>query len=114
MVFLLQAVQNAAQDGDALTDALITHGRIIEAQSRARLFQIGHKDIAGNECHLLLGAELTDFQCIAAFAQMFHLLMTYPDASGALWRTCILQTLWSIPYIFPAYYACEALPRRLG
>ena len=50
---------------------------------------------------------------IAAFAQMFHLLMAHPDVSAALWRTCILQTLWSVPYIFPAYYACEALPRRL-
>ena len=50
---------------------------------------------------------------LSAFAQMFRLLVAYPDASGALWGTCLLQTLWSVPFLFPAYYACQALPRRL-
>ena len=51
---------------------------------------------------------------LTAFCQMFRLLVTYPASSGSLWLTCILQTLWSIPFLFPAYSACKALPRRLG
>lgn len=50
---------------------------------------------------------------LSAFCQMFGLLTAHPEVAGALWKTCILQTLWSIPFIFPAYYACKALPRRL-
>ena len=50
---------------------------------------------------------------LSAFAQMFRLLVAYPEVSGALWGTCILQTLWSVPFALLAYYACRALPRRL-
>lgn len=60
----------------------------------------------------LIGAITALF--LSAFCQMFRLLVTYPDVTWALWKTCILQTLWSIPFLFPAYYACKALPRRLG
>ena len=60
----------------------------------------------------LVGAVAALF--LSAFCQMFRLLVTYPASSGSLWLTCILQTLWSIPFLFPAYSACKALPRRLG
>ena len=46
----------------------------------------------------------------AAFAQMFSLLFFYGQGSWALWRTAILQTLWSVPFIFPAYYICKIFP----
>ncbi len=51
---------------------------------------------------------------LAAFLQMFPLLLAHGESAGALWRTCILQTLWSLPFIFPAYYTINALPRRMG
>ncbi|MBR6113550.1 MAG: rod shape-determining protein MreD [Oscillospiraceae bacterium] len=47
---------------------------------------------------------------ISAFAQMFALLFYYGQSSWALWRSAILQTLWSIPFIFPAYYICKIFP----
>ena len=50
---------------------------------------------------------------LAALFQMFPLLLSHGDNAGALWKTCILQTLWSIPYLLPAYYTINALPRRL-
>lgn len=56
-------------------------------------------------------AVLTDL--FASFLQMFPLLSAHPESSAALWRTCILQTLWGVPLIFAAYFACRALPRRL-
>lgn len=51
---------------------------------------------------------------LVAFFQMFPLLLSHGENAGALWKTCILQTLWSIPYLLPAYYAVNALPKRLG
>ena len=50
---------------------------------------------------------------LTALFQMFPLLLSHGDNAGALWKTCILQTLWSIPYLLPAYYTINALPRRL-
>ena len=47
---------------------------------------------------------------IAAFAQMFSLLFYYGQGSWALWRTAILQTLWSVPFIWPAYRLCSIFP----
>lgn len=51
---------------------------------------------------------------LAAFCQMFSLLLYKGQGSWALWRTAILQTLWSIPLIFPAYYLCKIFPRKSG
>ena len=50
---------------------------------------------------------------IAGIGQMFSLLVAHPESTAALWGTCLLQTLWSSPFIFLAYYACQAMPRRL-
>lgn len=49
---------------------------------------------------------------IAAVAQMFTLLLSQEGGGGALWLTAILQTLWSLPFLFPAYYACKSFPWR--
>ena len=49
---------------------------------------------------------------IAALAQMFPLLVYKGQGSWALWRTVILQTLWSVPFIYPAYYLCRIFPWR--
>ena len=49
---------------------------------------------------------------LAAFAQMFPLLVYRGQGSWALWRTVILQTLWSVPFIFPAYHLCRIFPWR--
>lgn len=46
----------------------------------------------------------------AAFAQMFPLLVYHGQGSWALWRSAILQTLWSVPFIYPAYYICKIFP----
>lgn len=51
---------------------------------------------------------------LAAFAQMFSLLVYKGQGSWALWRTMILQVLWSLPFIFPAYYICKIFPRKSG
>lgn len=50
---------------------------------------------------------------LTAFFQMLPLLLSHGDNAGALWRTCILQSLWSLPFILPAYYTVNALPRRM-
>ena len=47
---------------------------------------------------------------LSAFAQMFSLLFYQGQGSWALWRTAVLQTLWSVPFIFPAYYICRIFP----
>ena len=47
---------------------------------------------------------------LSAFAQMFSLLVYQGQGSWALWRSAILQTLWSVPFIFPAYYICKTFP----
>lgn len=47
---------------------------------------------------------------IAAFAQMFSLLIYKGQSSFALWGTAILQTLWSLPFLFPSYYLCKNFP----
>ena len=49
---------------------------------------------------------------LSAFAQMFTLLVYMGQNSFALWRTAILQTLWSLPFILPAYYLCKIFPWR--
>ena len=51
---------------------------------------------------------------LAALLQMLPLLLSHPESTLALWKTCILQTLWSLPFMLPAYYTVNALPRRLG
>ena len=47
---------------------------------------------------------------VAAFAQMFPLLVYHGQGSWILWRNAILQTLWSVPFIWPAYYLCKIFP----
>ena len=47
---------------------------------------------------------------IAAFAQMFSLLFYQGQGGGTLWLTAILQTLWSLPFLFPSYYLCKSFP----
>ena len=47
---------------------------------------------------------------LAAFVQMFSLLFYRGQNSFALWWTALLQTLWSVPFIFPAYYLCKIFP----
>ena len=47
---------------------------------------------------------------LSAFAQMFSLLVYRGQGSWMLWRSAILQTLWSLPFIFPAYYICKIFP----
>lgn len=49
---------------------------------------------------------------LAAFAQMFSLLFYKGQSSGALWGTALLQTLWSLPFLFPSYYLCKNFPWR--
>ena len=51
---------------------------------------------------------------VAAFAQMFSLLVYKGQSSFALWGTAILQTIISIPFMFPAYYICKLFPSRVG
>ena len=47
---------------------------------------------------------------LAAFAQIFGLLVYRGQNAWALWSTAVLQTLWSVPFIFPAYYICKIFP----
>ena len=47
---------------------------------------------------------------LSAFAQMFPLLVYHGQGSWALWRSAVLQTLWSLPFIWPAYYICKIFP----
>ena len=49
---------------------------------------------------------------LAAFAQMFSLLFYEGQSSAALWVTALLQTLWSLPFLFPSYYLCKNFPWR--
>lgn len=49
---------------------------------------------------------------IAAVAQMFALLVAGGQGTGALWGTALLQTLWSLPFLFPSYYLCRSFPWR--
>lgn len=58
-----------------------------------------------------VGAAAALFLC--ALLQMFPLLAAAESGRFALWKTCILQSLWSLPFLFPAYYSCEAAPRVL-
>lgn len=47
---------------------------------------------------------------LSAFAQMFSLLVYRGQSPLALWGTALLQTLWSVPFIYPAYYICKIFP----
>ncbi len=47
---------------------------------------------------------------LSAFAQMFSLLVYQGQNSFALWGTAILQTLWSVPFLFLAWYICKIFP----
>ena len=47
---------------------------------------------------------------ISAVAQAFGLIFYQGQSSGAVWGTVFLQTLWSIPFLFPSYYLCRAFP----
>ena len=49
---------------------------------------------------------------LAAFAQMFSLLFYKGQSSAALWVTALLQTLWSLPFLFPSFYLCRNFPWR--
>ena len=65
-------------------------------------------------CILLLACAMLALAALflSAFAQMFGLLVYKGQNSFALWWTAILQTLWSVPFIFPAYYICKIFPWR--
>ena len=47
---------------------------------------------------------------LSAFAQMFSLLIYRGQGSWTLWGVAILQTILSVPFIFPAYYICKIFP----
>ena len=47
---------------------------------------------------------------LSAFAQMFGLLVYKGQNSFALWWTALLQTLWSMPFLFLAWYICKIFP----
>lgn len=51
---------------------------------------------------------------LSAFLQMFGLMVYQGQNSLALWGVAVLQTLWSLPFLFPAYYICKIIPRRIG
>ena len=55
---------------------------------------------------VLAGAALL----LSAFAQMFSLLVYRGQGSWMLWRNAVLQALWSVPFIWPAYYICKIFP----
>ena len=50
---------------------------------------------------------------LTALLQMLPLLLSHPESALALWKTCILQSLWSLPFLLPVYYTVNALPRRI-
>ena len=47
---------------------------------------------------------------LSAFAQMFPLLVYQDQSAFALWGTALLQTLWSVPFLFLAWYMCRIFP----
>ena len=51
---------------------------------------------------------------LTALAQLLDLLLHTGQNSWAMWRTVLLQTLWSLPFLFPAYYLCRGIPRKVG
>ncbi len=51
---------------------------------------------------------------LAGLAQMLNLALHTGQYSWAMWRTVLLQTLWSAPFLFPAYYVCRLIPRKTG
>ena len=63
--------------------------------------------------HLTPGAPDFAFTLTAVvLAVVFGLLVYKGQNSFALWWTALLQTLWSVPFIFPAYYICKIFPWR--
>lgn len=49
---------------------------------------------------------------ITAFCQLFRLLVFAGAEPGALIKTALLQTLWSLPFTAPLYFPCRAISRR--
>lgn len=46
---------------------------------------------------------------IITFCQMFRFLFFVDTASWPVWRTGILQVLWSIPWAVPVYFPCKSI-----
>ncbi len=50
---------------------------------------------------------------VSSACQMFRLLVTQSGSTFALWGSCLLQTLLSLPFVALAYFICNLIPRRL-
>lgn len=46
---------------------------------------------------------------ILTFCQMFRFLFFAGTDTGAVWRTGIIQLLWSLPWAVPVYYPCRSI-----
>lgn len=49
---------------------------------------------------------------VVTVPQMFHFLFFTDTASWPVWRTGILQILWSLPWAMPLYYPCKVIAAR--
>ena len=48
-----------------------------------------------------------------AFMQALRTVVLFDASAAAVAKTAALQVLWSVPFIFPIYYPCRALSRRV-
>ena len=46
------------------------------------------------------------------FCQMFHFLVFTDTRSWPVWRTGLIQILWSLPWIIPIYFPCKSIAER--
>ena len=46
---------------------------------------------------------------VITFCQMFRFLFFVDTASWPVWRTGIVQLLWSIPWAIPIYFPCKSI-----
>lgn len=46
---------------------------------------------------------------LVTFCQMFRFLFFTDTASWAVWRTGVLQLLWSLPWAVPVYFPCRSI-----
>lgn len=50
---------------------------------------------------------------IITFCQMFRFLVFTDTAVWPVWRTGLLQLLWSIPWAIPVYFPCKSIAGRM-
>lgn len=50
--------------------------------------------------------------CIVTFCQMFRFLFFSGTAAWAVWRTGLIQVLWSLPWAVPVYFPCKSIAGR--